>query len=130
MRAEKNLLAACHEWRRLAMAEGESISGRNWRLVAACQTALANLQPRLTHLLQSVRSEWSQTGSEAAAKEIQLNAILAELIRLEERNAATLARLQQAASEMIQQLERSGQNLQRLQRSYAGPPSAAWHSLS
>jgi hypothetical protein len=130
MSAETDLFAACREWRRIAVAEGDSINGRNWTLVAACQATLAGLQPRITRLLQSARTEWARMDAGGAEKERMLRTIFADLIRLEKRNAETLHRLRAAAGEKIRQLQRDRHNLQRLQRSYASPPGTDWCSLS
>jgi hypothetical protein len=131
MNAETDLLDACREWRRLAEAEGESLTGRNWKLVAACQIALAKLQPRITRLLQLRLQEKLQSGSDCDLKsDDRIQTVFADLIRLEQQNAVNLARLRLDAVEKLQQLELANRNLHCIQRSYARPPSAAWCSTS
>lgn len=130
MSAEKDLFDACGEWRRLAEAEGESIQTRNWGLVAACQAALAQLQPRLTRFIKAARGEWSRRGVDHANREKKFQTVMAELIHLERRNATLLGAMRQAMRIKLQALHRAGRNLKQIRRSYGGESSGAWSSFS
>ena len=60
MRAEKALLDAYGEWRRLARAGSKAIRLRNWPLLTECQNVIQKLQPRITRLTHEARNEWRQ----------------------------------------------------------------------
>ena len=130
MNAERDLTAACQEWRRLAEAEGEAIAAGDWSMVSACQKALQLLQERTSQLFPAVRKEWSKSGRDGATKENKLNAVLRELIRLEQRNQTLLGAMLSAAREKLDQLHRAGLNLKQIQRSYGPPQPTAWSSFS
>ena len=130
MSAEKDLFDAWNEWRRLAEAEGESIRARNWSLVAACQAALAQLQPRITRFTEAARREWSQAGADRTAREKKFQAVVEELIRLQLRNAALLAAIKAATKEKLKHLGQAGRNLKHIRRSYGESAPAAWSSFS
>ena len=119
MNAEKDLFDACGEWRRLAEAEGESIQTRNWGLVAACQAALAQLQPRLTRFIEAARREWSQREADRLDREKNFRAVMTELIQLERRNATLLGAIRQATKIELQELHQAGRNLKQLRQSTA-----------
>ena len=90
LNAERDLLAACREWRRLAEAEGEAIRTRNWELCSACQNALQFLRERITALLPTVRDEWARAGGDHAARQQAFGDTLHRLIELERRNQTLL----------------------------------------
>ena len=86
LNAERDLLAACREWRRLAEAEGQAIRIRNWALCAACQQALQQLRDRMSALMPAVRAEWRQSGAARAARMQTFDDAVHQLIELERRN--------------------------------------------
>ena len=130
MSAEKDLFDACGEWHRLAEAEGESIRARNWSLVAACQAALAQLQPRLSQFIEAAHREWSQNDTDRTAKEQLFHSVIEDLIRLQRCNATLLEAIRATTREKLNQLGRAGRNLKQLRHSYAGPAPSAWNSFS
>jgi hypothetical protein len=117
MNPEDALSDLYREWRRLAEIEGEAIRNRDWGLVSDCQKALGELQPRI------VRQ------SEAAPKQA-CQAMVAELLELEQRNNELLAQCRQAAFIRRTQLDQTRANLRRIQRSYASTPQAGWVTFS
>ncbi|HUA39665.1 MAG TPA: hypothetical protein VMA35_14825 [Candidatus Sulfopaludibacter sp.] len=118
MSAERQLAEAYREWRHLAEIEGESITGRNWTLVAACQKALQDLQGRISRLTPAARNEWPKSDRERAVRERALNAVIRELIGLERRNQTLLNGLREAARLKLGQLAQAGRNLEQIQQSY------------
>jgi len=130
MNAERDLTEAYQEWRRLAEAEGDAIGACNWSLVSACQTALQQLQQRITRLSPLVRQEWSEAGRDRKARERALNQTIRELIQLERRNQTLLSAIQQATRAKLDQLRQAGWNLRQIQRSYGSASPASWASFS
>lgn len=130
MNAERDLLEAYREWRRLAEAEGEAIRTGNWGLCAACQKALQHLRERISSLMPSVREEWSQSGCDRAARQQSLDATLRELIHLQQRNKTLLQAVREATREKLNQLGEARVRLKLLRRSYAMKAGGAWSSFS
>ncbi len=130
MNAERDLLEAYREWRRLAEAEGEAIRTGNWGLCAACQKALQHLRERITALMPSVREEWSRPGCDPAAKQQSLDATLRELIHLQQRNKTLLSAVRQATQEKLNQLGEARRRLKQLRRSYVMTTGGAWSTFS
>jgi hypothetical protein len=130
MSAEKDLFDAWNEWRRLAEAEGESIRARNWSLVAACQSALAQLQPRISRFSEAARREWSRNGADQSAKEKTFHSVVEELIRLQLRNAALLDSIHAATKKKLLHLGQAGRNLKQLRQSYGESAPRVLNSLS
>jgi len=126
---EHDLADVCQEWRRLAEAEGEAITARNWSLLAACQKALELLQTRTTPILAATRAEWAGS-ADRADREQKLNALLQELIQLEHRNRTLLDGMLATAHKKMDDLNRAGRHLKQIRRSYAFAPAAAWNSFS
>lgn len=131
MSAECDLTNAYQEWRRLAEAEGEAIGECNWGLVSACQTALKQLQERITRLSAAARKEWSKSGDRTVKEKI-LNTTIHELIHIERRNQTLLEAIKETARAKIAQVNLAGQNLKQIQRSYGSvhPPADTAFSLS
>lgn len=130
MNAERDLTAACEEWRRLAEMEGEAIGARNWSQVAACQQALKQLQARISRLSPAAREEWAQSGCDRSAQEQVLKALFQELIRLAQRNQTLLQAVREATLDKLGQLGQAARNLKQIQRSYGFPNAAGWTSFS
>jgi hypothetical protein len=130
LNAERDLLAVCREWRRLAEAEGEAIRTRNWELCSACQKALQLLRERITALLPTVRAEWARPSGDGAARQQAFDDTLRRLIELERRNQTLLQSLRAAARLKIQQLSEAKIKLKQLQRSYGFVPAPARQSFS
>lgn len=130
MSAEKALLDAYREWRRLARAGSKAIRLRNWTLLAECQDVIQKLQPRITHLTREARNEWLQSKVDLAAGEKKIHQAVYELIELVKSNKSMLQAAREAARSQRQQMEQASQNLKRLQRSYAAVRPAAWTSFS
>lgn len=117
MNPEHALRDSYREWQRLAEIEGDAIRSRNWSLVADCQNALRELQPKILRQTE-------------AAPRNACRDLVAELLELEQRNQELLEQCRQAASTQRTQLEHTRANLRRIQRSYAPAPRAAWVSFS
>jgi hypothetical protein len=130
MSADNQLQNACKEWRRLAETEGEAIRSGNWLLVADCQNALQQLQPRITLDVQDARQEWARLGADRAAKEQFFRGMAAELLEIERQNNAALNAAKQAALAQFGQLEHATRTLHQVHRTYAPPQSPAWTSFS
>jgi hypothetical protein len=130
MSAERALLNAYLEWRRLAEAEGKAIRMRDWKFLLECQQALKKLQPFISQLSFAARSEWKKSGADFAAKEDLIRAVVLELIELGQRNKISLQTARAAAQAKREQLAAAGRNLKRLQVSYVSTRASAWTSLS
>ena len=128
MNAERDLLDAYREWRRLAETEGEAIRTCNWSLCAACQKALKHLRDRITALMPGLRAEWSQPGCNRAAKQRALDETIKELIHLERRNQTLLQCIREATQTKLKELGEATLKLKQLRRSY-GQTSAATRSV-
>jgi hypothetical protein len=127
MNASEELQSAYQEWHRLAKAEGEAIRNGNWTLVAECQNALQQLQPRIIRCMEEARQENSRPGIEPND---YLRGLIAELIEIENQNNALLKSVRGAAQAQLGQLEQSGHTLRQVQRSYAPPRPPVWSSFS
>ena len=130
MNAERDLLEACREWRRLAEAEGEAIRTRNWELCSACQNALQLLREHITALLPAVRAEWARSNGGGAIRQQAFDDTLRRLIELERRNQTLLQSLREAARLKIQQLNEAKIKLKQLRRSYGFVHAPARQSFS
>jgi hypothetical protein len=135
MNAERDLLEACREWRRLAEAEGEAIRTGNWGLCSACQNALQLLRDRMSALMPVVRDEWAQPGCDRDARDHDarqqsLDDTLRELIGLERRNQTLLNAVREAAHVKIKQLNQAKIKLRQLRSSYGFAHGSAWSSFS
>ena len=129
LNAERDLFAACREWRRLAEAEGEAIRTRNWELCSACQNALQLLRERITALLPAARAEWSRPGGDGATRQQAFDDTLRRLIELERRNQTLIQSLREAARAKLQQLNEAKIKLKQLRRSYVFTPAPARQSF-
>jgi hypothetical protein len=130
MTAGDDLDHAYSEWRRLAEAEGKAIRAGDWRLVADCQKALAQLQSVIDRLSIRNQPESSLPESRNAGRKLTSRATILDLIELQRQNLATLLQRRQRLSEHIEQTSRTNRNLRGIQRTYASPPPAAWNSYS
>jgi hypothetical protein len=130
MSAEKALLDAYGEWRRLARAASRAIRLRNWPLLTECQDVIQKLQPQITRLTREARHEWLQSKVGLAAGEKKIHQAVLELIELVKSNKSMLQAAREAAHSRRQQMEQASQNLKRLQQSYAAARPAAWTSFS
>jgi len=130
MNAERDLLEAYREWRRLAEAEGEAIRTSNWSLCQACQTALKNLRSHITALMPEVRAEWSRTGCDPEAKQRLLDATIHELIHIHRRNQTLLQAVRAVAQTKLRQLGEARLKLKQLRSSYGLTTGSAWSSFS
>ena len=130
MNAERDLAEAYQEWRRLAETEGEAIGACDWSLVSACQTALQQLQERISRLSASVRDEWSKSGGDRPRREKALNTTIQELIKLERRNRTLLDAIQETTRTRLDQLKQASRNLKQIHHSYGSVQPAAWAALS
>ena len=129
LNAERDLLAAGREWRRLAEAEGEAIRTRNWELCSACQNTLQLLRERMTALLPTVRAEWARANGGGAARQQAFDDTLRRLIELECRNQTLIQSLREAARTKIQQLNEAKIKLKQLRRSYGFAHAPAQQSF-
>jgi hypothetical protein len=130
MSAEHELNQAYREWRRLAETEGEAIRAGNWVLVADCQKALQQLQPRIQLHTREAQNEWTRLGLDRTAKDEHFRAMISELIQIESRNHELLRNMEQIARAQIGQLEQAGRMLRRVQQFYAPSRPAGWTSYS
>jgi predicted Zn-dependent protease len=130
MSASHQLRDAYKEWRRLAETEGEAIRSGNWVLVADCQNALQQLQPRILSHLQDARREWTRLGPDGSTLEQSFREVVAELIEIERHNSDSINAAQAAARLQLARLEQTVHTLRQVQRSYAPPPPPAWTSFS
>jgi hypothetical protein len=130
MSAEKALLDAYGEWRRLARAVNKAIRLRNWTILTECQDVIQKLQPRITQLTREARNEWLQSKVDLAAGEKKIHQAVLELIVLVKSNKSMLQAARETARSQRQQMEQASQNLKRLQQSYAAVRPAAWTSFS
>ena len=130
MSAEKALLNAYAEWRRLARATGRAIQLRNWKLVLECQAVIQQLQPNVTRLTRAARAEWKKSGADLAAREEKIHRVVRELMATVAANNSLLATARKTAESERKQLEQASQNLKRLQKSYVPGRPAAWTSVS
>jgi len=118
LNAERDLFAACREWRRLAEAEGHAIRTRNWEFCAACQASLQQLRDRMSALMPAARDEWRQAGDDCAARMQAFDETLHQLITLERRNHTLVKTLREAAQAKIQQLNQTRLKLKHLRQAY------------
>ncbi len=123
------LQKAFREWHRLARAEGEAIRTGNWPLVADCQNALQQLQPRILRCLEEARQECARPGVDSHENE-GIRTLIAELIEIENQNNALLHTLRGTLQTQLGQLEQSGHTLRQIQRSYAPARPPVWSSFS
>ncbi len=130
MSAEKALLDAYGEWRRLTRAATRAIQLRNWGFLLECQAVIQKLQPVITRLTREARAEWKKSGADIATREKKINRVVLELIALVESNKSMLQAARKAAESERKQLEQASQNLKRLQKSYVMGRPAAWTSVS
>jgi hypothetical protein len=130
MSTDSQLQNDCVEWRRLAESEGEAIRARNWSLVAECQTALRQLQPRIARHALDARKEWMRLGPIRKEKESSFRATLQSLIEIGVSNRAILDRLRETARSNISQLEQAGRNLRKIHRFYSRSVPSTWSSVS
>jgi hypothetical protein len=120
---------AFQEWHRLARAEGEAIRAANWPLVADCQNALQQLQPRIVRCVEAIRLASARPGVDTQSNE-SIRSLLAGLIEIENQNSALLHSMRESLQTQLQQVEHSGHTLRQIQRLYAPPRPPAWSSFS
>ena len=130
MSADNDLFAACHEWHRLAEAEGEAIRARNWSLCAACQNALQRLRETMSGLLPEAQAEWLTLGAERSARERAYQDAILELITLTRRNQDWLHQVRETAQSKALELNQSRIQLKQLRRSYGGAPASGGYLFS
>jgi hypothetical protein len=130
MKAQRALLDAYAEWRRLAEAAKQAIRSRNWPFVLECQEVIRQLQPRISQLTVQAKSEWQRTGTDPVAAGEKLHSAVLELIKLVESNKALINSVQARVESEHKQRQQSVQNLKRLQQSYAAGHCTAWSSFS
>ena len=109
--ALQNLL---REWQRLAETEGDAIRNSDWKLLADCQKAIKQLQPRIEQII-GARPFQSAAASEPPPR----HPLVANLIELERRNQELLAERRHSARLQLDQLDQTTQQLRRVRRSYA-----------
>lgn len=119
MNAERELVRAYSEWRRLAEAEGKAIQSRNWLLLADCQRAIQDFQKLVSRLTLEARDEWKRAGQDLPEKEKKIQTIVNELIAITRRNHERLLAARSAAQERLAEISTARSNLNRLKRSYA-----------
>ena len=119
MNAERELLHAYGEWRRLAEAEGKAIQSRNWPLLADCQHAIQDFQTHVSRLTLDARDEWKRAGDDRVEKEKSIQPLVNELIAITRQNHALLSAARNTAQHRLGELGEAGVNLKRLHRSYA-----------
>jgi hypothetical protein len=130
MNPGRDLTEAYQEWHRLAKAEGEAIDARNWSRVSAYQEAIQHLQNRITQISPAAREEWSQSGTNRAAQETALKAMIHELIQIEQRNHTLLGTMKAAMQIKLDQIRQVGRNLKQIQHSYGAGCPVGWSSFS
>jgi len=130
MTAERELLEAYQDWRRLAELEGEGIRACDWPLVDDCQKKLSALQARIIRLTSQARDEWRNRGDDLAQKENDLRQTVSGLIELERQNSASLSAARENTRAQLDQLDLARQNLKRVQRTYSPAGQALWNSFS
>lgn len=130
MTADSQLEQAYREWRRLAEAESKAIRAGNWALATDCQTALRQLQSRITLHTQKAQNDIDVPAPERTARAWRFRAVIEDLIRIESENAALMKSARQLAEGQISRLRRAGRTLRRVQQSYARADRAAWTSFS
>ena len=118
MNAERELLRAYSDWRRLAEAETKAIQTQNWSLLADCQYAIQDFQKLVSRLTLDARDEGKRSGEDRPTKEKQIQSLVNELIAITRQNHALLAAARQTAATKLVELKAAGINLKRLQRSY------------
>ena len=123
------LQKAFQEWHRLARAEGEAIRTGNWPMLADCQKALLELQPRIARCVEDARQEGARPGTDSHAND-GIRALVAELIEIENQNNALLNTMRGELQSRLSQLDRSGHTLKQIQRSYAPARPSVWSSFS
>ena len=119
MNAERELLHAYTEWRRLAEAESKAIQSRNWTLLADCQHAIQDFQKHVSRLTLDARDEWKRAGEDRAEKEKNIQVLVNELIAITRQNHVLLQAARSHAQHRLDELGTAGRNLKRLHRSYA-----------
>lgn len=122
MNAERELLRAYREWRRLAEAETKAIQTRNWHLLTDCHLAIKDFQVRVASLTQETQAEWQRAGFNWEEKTQALRALIADLMNLTRRNHDLLQQMLAIASNQLGQLGEAGKNLKRLRQSYGFNP--------
>lgn len=129
MNAVHELIKAYAEWRRLAEAEGEAISARDWTRVTACQAGLQKLQIRISRLVPAARAAWAQPGADQNLRQ-KLRTTVHDLLELARRNHALLTSLKESARLKLAELGRAGRNLKQIHHCYGWKGRATWSSLS
>ena len=124
MNAERELLHAYREWRRLAEAESQAIHSRNWTLLADCQHAIQDFQKHVSRLTLEARDEWKRAGENRAEKENNIQALVGELIAITRQNHSLLQAARTTAQSRLSELGVADCNLKRLHRSYAHSESS------
>jgi hypothetical protein len=130
MNANHDLKYSYREWRRLAEAEGEAIRAGNWMLVFDCQSALRQLQPRITRQTEAARREWEALGLDTDTMENDLRDVIHSLIELESRNNSLINARRTLGQEELAKLEMASLILRRIQRSYVPQNASNWNSFS
>ena len=130
MSANNDLLDLFQEWRALTEAEGQAIQSATWPEVTRCQDAKSQLQTRLIATHELLQAELKASGLDAEAYDPRYRQVVAELIRLEQRNSEWLADQYQQADQQRNDLARASRNLRQVHRAYARTASANWHSYS
>lgn len=130
MSAEQSLFDAYREWRRLAKACQKAICQRNWAFLSECQNAIKKLQLFIATVTQQVRDEWKRSQVDRTATEIELRAMILDLMALLESNKKSLQAAREAALSKREELEMAGRNLKRIQNSYGPAQQPVWMFLS
>lgn len=130
MSACATLLELYQEWRTWTHAEGEAILEGDFRKVKRCQSAKADLQPRIVAQTQEAQKECDHDGINRPAFDKQVRSLVNELIYLETRNGEMLAEQKQSLQAEYEALGRSSRNLTRIHKRYTPGSAAAWESYS
>jgi hypothetical protein len=130
MNAHQDLLELFQEWRTLTETEGQAIRSATWPEVNRCQDAKFHLQSRLMMAHESLQAERLARGLDPVTYDPPYRQVVAELIRLEQRNSEWLADQYQQAERQNQDLARTSRNLRQVHRAYAPGAPAHWHSYS
>lgn len=127
MTPEIQLDRALDEWERLATAEGEAISARDWTALATSQNAIQDLQPQVTLHLAQLRATPTD---EHAIVETRFCARASRLLEIARQNAAMLQEAYRTAQSQLSHSRQTARALRTIRASCSPVEPAGWTSFS
>ncbi len=121
MTAPDELAELYAQWRVLTEQEEAGIRQGAWSSVDQCQTAKSRLQPRIEEVSRRV---------DLSLLEARFRPLVAELMAMEQRNAALVEEQRGRAQAQIREDNQSCRRLRKLQRLFIPPARLNWQSYS